>query len=298
MRLEKASRKQAKVRISLAGASGSGKTFSGLQLAFGLCNDYSKICVIDTENKSSSLYSHVGGFNVINITPPFHPDKYVQAIQLAEQSSMEVIVLDNVSHAWSGKGGCLDLHEKETAKMRVPNSFTAWAAITPLYQNLIDTIVNSSCHIISTLRSKTEYLMSERNGKQVPQKIGTTPMMRDGFDFEQSVAFDLDQTHKAFCTKDRTTLFADKESFIISVETGKLILQWCNSGDPVRVDEVSQRINDCKTVNELLQLYNLFPQYQQVLQSEFETRKRNIIISRDAKPELVNQPIYQNGTQH
>ena len=296
MYLEKASRKQAKVRISLAGASGSGKTFSALRLAFGLCNDFSKICVIDTENKSSSLYSHVGEFNVINISPPFHPEKYVQALQLAEQSGMEVIIIDNASHAWSGKGGCLDLHEKEVAKMRVPNSFIAWAAITPMYQNLIDTIVNSSSHIISTLRSKTEYLMSERNGKQVPQKIGTTPMMRDGYDFEMSVAFDLDQTHKAFCTKDRTTLFADKEPFIISVETGKLILQWCNSGEPVKVDEVSLRINDCKTVTELLQLYNLFPQYQHVLQSEFETKKRNIIINRDVKPDLLNQPIQLNGT--
>ena len=297
MHLEKASRKQAKVRISLAGSSGSGKTFSAITIASGLCNNYHKICVLDTENRSASLYSHLGGFNVINISPPFHPDKYVQAIQLAEQSGMEVIIIDNASNAWSGKGGCLDIHEKEVSKMRVANSFTAWAAVTPLYQNLIDAIVNSSCHIISTLRSKTEYIMSERNGKQIPQKIGTTPMMRDGYDFEQTVAFDLDQTHKAFCTKDRTTLFADKAPFVINQDTGKLLLQWCNSGDPVRVDEVSQRISDCKTIGELLHLYNHFPQYQQVLQCEFETKKRNIIISREAKTELVNQPIQLNGKQ-
>ena len=296
MRIEKASRKQAKVKISLAGSSGSGKTYSAIQLAFGLCNDYDKICVIDTENRSSSLYSHIGGFNVINVTPPFHPDKYVQAIQLSEQSGIEVIIIDNASHSWSGKGGCLDIHEKEVAKMRIPNSFTAWAVVTPLYQTLIDTVVNSPCHIISTLRSKTEYLMSERNGKQVPQKIGTTPMMRDGFDFEQTIAFDLDQSHKAFATKDRTTLFADKEPFIISIETGKKILEWCNSGEAVKVDEVSLRINDCKTVGELFHLYNLFPQYQAVLQSEFETKKRSIIIKQDEKPAFVNQSIHLNGT--
>jgi len=298
MYLEKASRKQAKVKISLAGASGSGKTYSSLQLAFGLCNDYNKICVLDTENKSSSLYSHVGEFNVINIKPPFHPDEYVRAIHLAEQSSMEVIIIDNASHAWSGKGGCLDLHEKEVAKMRVPNSFTAWAVVTPIYQNLIDTIVNSQCHIISTLRSKTEYVMSERNGKQVPQKIGTAPMMRDGFDFEQSVAFDLDQTHKAFCTKDRTTLFADKDPFIISVETGKMILQWCNSGEVINVDDVSKRIGDTISIQELLSLYQEYPQFRDVLKPEFEQQKRRIIVNQEVKSQLTHTQNFSTNGIH
>jgi len=296
MKIERASRKQAKVKISLAGSSGSGKSFSAIQLAYGLCNDYNKICIIDTENYSASLYSHLGGFNVINITPPFHPNKYIEAIQLSEQSGMEVIIIDNASHAWSGKGGCLDLHDREVSKMRVPNSFTAWAAVTPLYQNLIDSVVNSSCHIISTLRSKTEYMISERNGKSVPQKIGTSPMMRDGYDFEQTLAFDLDQNHKAFCTKDRTSLFADRDPFIISTETGKMILDWCNSGEIVKVDEVSVRINECKTVAELFQLYNLFPQYRAVLRSEYEAKKREIVLNRDEKLELGNPLNNSNGT--
>lgn len=296
MQIQKAKRNAAKIKLSLAGASGSGKSFSSIMLAYGLCNDFSKVCVIDTENHSASLYSHLGDFNVINLSAPFHPDKYIEAIKLCEQSGVEVIIIDNATHAWSGKGGCLELHEKETAKMKVPNSFTAWANITPLYQSYIDAIINSSCHIICTLRSKTEYVMSERNGKQVPQKTGTAPMIRDGFDFEMSVAFDLNQQHKAFCTKDRTGLFQDREPFVITPDIGRKLLQWCNEGLSVSVDELSKRIGDTVSIKELLELFQQFPQYREVLKPEFEKQKRRILINENVTTQLAHQKIHTNGT--
>jgi len=298
MKLEKAIRKQAKIKLSLAGAAGSGKSYSSILLAYGMCNDFNKICVIDAENHSASLYSHLGAFNVINLSAPFHPDKYIEAIQLCEQSAIEVVIIDSATHAWSGKGGCLELHEQETSKMRIPNSFTAWAVITPLYQRFIDAIVNSSCHVICTLRSKTEYVMSERNGKQVPQKIGMAPMIRDGFDFEMSIAFDIDQYHKAFCTKNRTTLFQDQAPFVITSETGKKILEWCSSGDLVTVDDISQRISDTASIKELLALYHDHPQYQQALKPEFELRKRQLILNSELQKTLSNQATSKNGIDH
>ena len=296
MQIQKAKRNAAKIKLSLAGASGSGKSFSSIMLAYGLCKDFNKICVIDTENHSASLYSHLGDFNVINISAPFHPDKYIEAIKLCEDAKMEVIIIDNATHAWSGKGGCLELHEKETAKMKIPNSFTAWNMITPIYQRYIDAIINSSCHIICALRSKTDYVMSERNGRQVPQKTGTAPMIRDGFDFEMSVAFDLDQQHKAFCTKDRTGLFQDKESFVITPDTGRKLLQWCNNGEAISVDEVSRRIGGVASIKELLALFNEFPQYKESLKPEYETRKRQIMINQNVQQDLSQQKINSNGT--
>jgi hypothetical protein len=295
MQIQKAKRNAAKIRLSIAGASGSGKSFSSVMLASGLCKDFKKICVIDTENHSASLYSHLGDFNVINIPAPFHPEKYIEAIRLCEEAKIEVVIIDNATHAWSGKGGCLELHEKETAKMKVPNSFTAWANITPLYQRYIDAIINSSCHVISTLRSKTEYVMSERNGKNIPQKTGTAPMIRDGFDFEMTLSFDLDQQHKAFCTKDRTGLFQDREPFIITPDTGKKILQWCNSSDEVSVDDISKRIGNTVSIKELLDIFQNYPQYREALRPEFETRKRQIMINQNVQQELATQKIHTNG---
>jgi hypothetical protein len=239
LQLKKASRKQVKLRLGLAGPSGSGKTASALLLAYGITGDWEKIALIDSENESASLYSNItlpngetiGEFNTIAISAPFSPEKYMESIKLCEGAGIEVIIIDSITQEWSGKGGCLDMHEAVTRKMKVPNSFTAWAEITPKHQGFIDSILQSPCHVITTVRSKTEYVMAERNGKQVPQKMGMAAITRDGFEYELSVSLDIDTEHKATASKDRTGLFMDKGSFIITPETGKQILQWCSTGE-------------------------------------------------------------------
>ena len=100
MQLQKASRKKVKIKMGLQGPSGSGKTYSSLLIANGLCNDWSKIAVIDSENHSSELYSNLGAYNVLQITPPFTPEKYIEAIQVCEKAEMEVIIIDSITHEW------------------------------------------------------------------------------------------------------------------------------------------------------------------------------------------------------
>ena len=293
MQLQKATRKQSKIKLSISGPSGSGKTYSALLLAYGICSDWTKIAVLDSENYSASLYSHLGPFNVINLHAPFTPEHYIEAIQLCENSSIEVIIIDSITHEWKGKGGCIEIHEKETAKMRVPNSFTSWAVVTPRHQAFVDTIIRSQLHIICCTRSKTEYVLAEKNGRQVPQKVGMSPITREGFDFEVSIHFELDQQHKAFCSKDRTGLFINKESFIISEDTGKEITDWCNSGEAIKSSDVIALINDCVTLNDLLLVYKDFPQFKQSLLPEFEQRKRQLIMQQQPQTQLTNQPINQ-----
>lgn len=89
MKLEQAQRKRAKIKMGLQGPSGSGKTMSALLIAYGLCNDWSKIAVIDSENHSAELYAHLGGYNVLNLVPPFTPEKYVDAIHQRETGAGE-----------------------------------------------------------------------------------------------------------------------------------------------------------------------------------------------------------------
>lgn len=295
MQLQKATRKQTKIKLSISGTSGSGKTYSSLLLAHGICSNWNTIAVLDSENYSASLYAHLGPFNVINLQEPFTPEQYIDAIHLCEQSGIEVIIIDSISHEWSGKGGCLEIHEKETARMKIPNSFTAWAAVTPRHQAFIDAIVRSKCHIICCTRSKTEYVLAERNGRQVPQKVGMSPITRDGFEFEVSIHFELDQQHKAFSSKDRTGLFIHSEPFVISEDTGTQIVRWCESGEPINPDDVTVRINACKSLNELLQVYKEYPQFKQVLLPEFEQRKRELIIQKEVQTQLANQPINEHG---
>ena len=290
MELKPSQRKSAKIRLSLQGPAGSGKSLSSLKIAQGLIGDLSKVAVVDTERGSANLYSHLGSYFVLNLEDPYSPERFIEAIQLCEKSGIECIILDSISHEWSGKGGILEIHEKTTSAMRVPNSFTAWASVTPRHQAFIDAILQSKCHVITTIRTKTEYIISQRDGKNVPQKVGMAAVQRDGFEYEVSISLDIDDEHMALSSKDRTGLFSDKGKFRITTETGKLIRDWCNSGtaehstvvvnpEPVpAIESISSQIKKATTIESLNILYQTHQKvWTQQLSADFTTRKRELV---------------------
>lgn len=232
--LRKAQRRAAKIRLGLASPSGGGKTYSALLIAKGLAGSWDKVAIIDTENGSADLYSHLGDFNVLQLTAPYHPEKYIDAIRECELAGMEVIIIDSITHEWSGVGGCLELQQIATERQRIKNTYTAWKEVTPRHQKFIDAVLQSNCHIITTVRSKTDYLQVEHEGKKSIQKVGMAQVTRDGFEYELTVSLELDVNHYAVTSKDRTCLFEGKPSFIPSEETGKMLKEWCESGVDIR----------------------------------------------------------------
>lgn len=227
MKLQKASRKQVKLRLGLSGASGFGKTYSALLLAHGMTNDWSKIAVIDTENESASLYAHLGEYQTIPLQAPFSPERYIEAIKVCENAGIEVIIIDSISHEWESEGGCLQIHEQ------LGGRFDHWAKVTPRHRAFIQAILQSSCHVITTVRRKQDYdMVKNEKGKIEPIKVGLKEVTKDGFEYELTVNFEvLNEKHIVKASKDRTGLFADKPEFLITEETGKKILEWCLSGE-------------------------------------------------------------------
>lgn len=293
MELKQSKRAEAKLRLSLQGPAGSGKSMSALLLAFGMTGNWSAIAVIDTERGSANLYSNLGSYYVLNLEEPFTPQKYIEAIKLCEQSGIEVIVIDSISHEWNGKGGILEIHEKATSAMRVPNSFTAWSSVTPLHQAFIDAILQSSSHIISTIRTKAEYVINERNGKMAPQKLGLSPITRDGYEYEVTVSLEIDDEHNAISSKDRTGLFSNKGKFRISTDTGKMILDWINSASPIATaDDVKVMIKQANSIEKLNELYKSYPDFNTLLNLDFTRRQQEIY-----KVQVSNiQNFSKNGT--
>ena len=288
MILQKAQRKRAKIKMALQGPSGSGKTYSALLVAYGLSsNNWDKVAVIGTENHSAELYSHLGAYNVLNLTAPFTPEKYIQAIDLCEKAKMEVIIIDSLTHEWEN---LLDYHSSLQG-----NSFTNWGKITPRHNGFVQKILQSECHIISTVRTKQDIILVEKNNKMVPEKVGLKSVQRDGLEYEFTICFDLDMKNHATASKDRTGLFFGKPEQKLKIQTGKEILDWCNSGADVKPTDISGRIGDCKTIKELLDLYQEYPEFKEILRPEFEDQKR-AIINNEVVTQLANQKINQNGT--
>lgn len=270
MKLQKAQRNQVKLRLGLSGASGFGKSYSALLLAFGITNDWTKIAIIDTENNSASLYSHLGDFNVLSLNEPYAPERYIQAIEVCEKEEIEVVIIDSITHEWSGKGGCLELHEQ------LGGRFQDWAKITPRHQAFIDKILNSNCHVITTVRRKTDYsLDKDGNGKTKVMKLGTKEITRDGFEYELTVNFELiNDNHLVTASKDRTGLFSGKPEFVINSSTGKKLIEWCNLG--ISVEIAMSEINACENLEGLKHVYSKYPSLQKQIHNAIMNRKNQI----------------------
>ncbi|MEN8836451.1 MAG: AAA family ATPase [Polaribacter sp.] len=295
MKLQQARRNAVKLRIGLSAPSGFGKSYSALLLAYGITKDYNKIAVIDTENGSASLYSDLGNYQVLDLQPPFSPERYMKAISICENSGVELIILDSISHEWNGKGGCLDMHNK------LGGRFQDWAIITPRHQAFIDKILQSNCHVITTVRRKTDYSMEkDQSGKTKVVKHGLKEVTREGFEYELSVNFEIiNDNHLVKASKDRTGLF-DVPEFVITPETGEKLIEWCSS--TINMEEMKLLITSSENMVDLKSLYNEYPQYQEKLHDEFLHKRENLEANFQGmklnNKVAINEPtkFSQNGT--
>ena len=229
----RAERKRTFLKIALCGVSGSGKTYSALQLAKGLGK---KIAMIDTENGSGEMYSHLCDYDVAQLEPPFSVQRYIDLIKMAEKAGYDVLIIDSLSQAWNGEGGILEMVDKLAATSTKKNSFNAWKDVTPEQNKLINTILQCKMHVIATMRSKTAYDLQDQNGRKVPVKIGLAPVQRDGVEYEFTIVFDLSVEKNLACaSKDRTGLFNGWID-VITPNVGEMILDWAISGAEVIQD--------------------------------------------------------------
>lgn len=269
MKIRRSERKQAKIKLAIQGSSGSGKTYSSLQLAKGLTNgDLTKIAIIDTENKSADLYAHLGDYNVVSVEAPYSPERYAEAIELCERAGMEVIILDSISHCWDY---LLEVHGKMPG-----NSFANWSRITPRQNSFINKILRSESHIIATMRVKQDYVLNQKNGKMVPEKVGLKAIQRNEIDYEFTIVFDVDITHHARATKDRTGLFVNKSEFMISPNTGKMIREWCEQSNRERMEEIFKEIEQCSTIEALRHLYSKYKTEEDIIKPLIMKKKREL----------------------
>ena len=266
MKLIKSNRRKAKIKMALQGPAGAGKTYSSLLIADGLTSgEFSKVAVIDSENGSSNLYSDLGDFKVLTLEK-HSPEEYIQAIQLCEQEGMEVIIIDSITHAWEF---LLDYHSSLSG-----NSFTNWGKITPRQKSFIDKILNSKCHVIATMRTKQDYVLNQKDGKYVPEKVGLKAVQRDGVEYEFTVILDLDIKHFVTCSKDRTGLFMDKPEFQITRGVGRKIKEWCEQG--VDLKSMQDKIEKCESQEGLNKLFQEYSDYREELNKYFIIQQKTI----------------------
>ena len=221
----KATREKVFLKLAVTGPSGSGKTYSSLRLARGLVGPTGKIALIDTENRSASLYADRFDFDTLDIAPPFDNEKFVDGVNAAVEAGYGAIVIDSASHFWEGI-----LDYKDKLDQRGGNSYTNWKIAGDKFGGIVKAVLQSPTHVICCMRSKMDYVQEKDDrGKTQIKKVGLAPIMRDGIEYEFTTVFDVALNHQAVVSKDRSGLFVDK-IFMITEETGAQLEAWRMSG--------------------------------------------------------------------
>lgn len=231
---KKAVKTDAKLRMAIAGPSGSGKTYTALSIGTQLVPG-GRVAVVDTEHGSASKYADLFDFDVAEMHAPFAPSKYVMAISMAADAGYDVVILDSTSHAWNGTGGVLEIVEQAGKRAR-GNTYVGWAEGTPVQNSLIESITGAGIHVIATMRSKQDYIMVEKNGKQVPQKVGMAPVQRDGFEYEFDVLIDMDIDNNGIVSKSRCPALNRKVFDKPGADVAEILADWLSAG-PVKADD-------------------------------------------------------------
>lgn len=180
--------------IALAGASGSGKTFTALELAMGLAGDGGQVAVIDTEGRRALHYADLRGprgdqlfhFDHCELRPPFSPDRFLAAMKAAESAGYRVIVIDSFSDEHEGEGGLIDMAAAGTSQ----NTAANWARPKAQHKLVVRWLRQARCHVIFCLRAEERVrLEKDDKGKSVVVPIGWWPIAEKRFMYDMTASF-------------------------------------------------------------------------------------------------------------
>ena len=264
--IRQAKRGGSKAIIGIAGISGSGKTFTALKIARGMVSNPSKIGFLDTENKRGSLYADIldGPFMIADLYPPFSPNRFSTAIKEFQESGVEVLVIDSVSHEWESEGGCEDIANLPlTQGKKMPN----WVGAKREHKSFINTLLQCNMNIIVCLRAREKTDFKDPNK---PVSLGIQPICEKNFMFEMTASLlMMNEGKKQTFLKVPEFLknaFGSGSDYL-GIDTGKAIIKWLNTGE--KEDPEIKRIKSEMTMasenglEEVLKIWNSLTKPQQ-----------------------------------
>jgi hypothetical protein len=238
----RATKKALKARIALEGPSGSGKTWTALVTARALVGPTGRIALLDTERRSASLYADQFEFDTAPIEDNYHPQRLIDAIAAAGAAGYDALIIDSWSHFWMGAGGMLEEVDKAAKRSGGGNTFAGWKELRPLERKMVDAILAFPGHVITTLRTKSEWVVEENErGKKVPKKIGLKAEQREGLEFEFTVVGAMDAENTLVVSKSRCPALSGAVVSRPDDTFGRTLLDWLDDGESAGVTAVQLR---------------------------------------------------------
>jgi len=272
--------------IGLAGGTGSGKTYSAMRLASGIAGD-KPFVVLDTEAGRAKHYADQFNFHHGDLHPPFRPETYIEAIMAADKAGYPVIVVDSMSHVWSGDGGVLDWQEEELQRMSGGDwqkaervKMASWIKPKVSHKKMVQRLLQVRAHLILCFRAEEKVEMVKKDGKTVivpregPTGLnGWLPVCEKTLPFELTASFLLladnaGVPHPIKLQEQHKALFPQGK--FIDEDAGRRIAQWAAGGVP-KFKDFTAELNAAKSLAELGEIWKNIPN-----KSDYEALKDEI----------------------
>lgn len=218
--------------ITFYSESGCGKTYSALLLARGLAGPNGDIAMIDTESRRGSLYADVipGGYSVLDLDAPFHPARFIEALQAVYKTGARVAVVDSMSHEWEGLGSVCDMASELEAKSG-KSGLHNWKMPKMEHAKLVQFMLRSPIPIITCVRAKfkTRQTKDERGKTIIVKDDVTSPIQAEDFIFDSTAHAEILPDHSIRLTKcshpSLRECFPAKGP--ITIQHGEMVAKWC-----------------------------------------------------------------------
>lgn len=237
LNIRPANREGAHLLIQCFGGPRSGKTCTALRLARGIAGPSGKIGVLDTESGRARLYSDkiAGGFFVGDLTPPFTPKRYRDAIEEFVAFGVDVLVIDSFSHVWQGIGGVLELADQAEASGK--RGMQKWLVPKTEYRKLVSFLLSTSIHIIFCSRAKQPIVEQTIGGRKELMTLPCEPIQDKMLKYEMTIVLPmtLDGGYETDPLRmkapdDLAHLFPGE---LLTEATGAAIAEWVAGGSPI-----------------------------------------------------------------
>src|SRR6266513_110221 len=232
-----AERAGAHLLIQLYGPPRSGKTYTALRIARGMVGPRGRIGVLDTESGRARLYSDKvpGGFVVGELTAPYTPRRYLEAIEEFLAYGVDILVVDSFSHCWEGPGGVLEMADQ--AEEHGKKGLLKWLMPKRDYKKLVSFLLSTRMHMILCSRAKQPILEAVIDGEKTLLTQPWEPIQDKRLKYEMTIVvpMTLDGMYETEAGRlkvpgDLAHLFQGE---LLDEGTGAAIAEWVNGGKPV-----------------------------------------------------------------
>lgn len=224
-------------KVALAGPSGSGKSFTAIELALGLVGGNAEdIAVIDSEHGTAALYADRFGDFLHADLQDYAIQTYLALCRTAVEAGVKAVVIDSATHAWNDVLRRVD-DWKRTRKGR--DERQAWAEVQPDLDSFNTMIQSCPVHLVVTFRTKNEWVnqKDEKTGRNRPEIIGLAPRFKEGVEHEFDIYGELTMEHDLVIRKSRYDALDGEVYRKPSREIGETLLSWIKA-DPQEEPEV------------------------------------------------------------